>query len=324
MIKNRSPLSFFKTTTLLVTLVALLGCASIKKKFLGTTTVNMSPFAENTLLLLSELDYGLKSDEIYVIDKYLPYGTPDGVELQELVKIQRTFLKGILQYSIAIVNLNEEEIKEAEKVAAYRTYLAGLVEWFIKTGNDRGAPTSNEYEKTLEKVGNAKEFLGALRAAQPLITRFNQINLGLAQEIAVVKARVVAETERRLDEDFAGTRALVLSVQNRREEAACRLKKALDARPANETLIATRTKEHRDADTLWVAAAKNLNDYVELKKQIGRVVTEHEAMVRRGGKTIYLWTNAHKKMASGLKNPAEWFPVNDMSAIVGTAKKAVF
>jgi hypothetical protein len=324
MAKDRKVASFIKTTTLLLTLVTLLGCASMRKKFLGTTTVNMSPFAENTLLLLSELDYGLKSDEIYFIEKYLPYGTPDGEELRELVKIQRTFLKGILQYSIAIVNLNEEEFKEAEKVAAYRTYLAGLVEWFIKTGNDRGAPTSNEYEKILEKVGKAKELLGALRAAQPLITRFNQINLGLAQEIAVVKARVVVETQRRLDKDFAGTRALVLSVQDRREEAARRLKEALDARPRNETLIARRTKEHQDANTLWVATAKDLNDYMDLKKHIGRVVTEHEAMVRRGGKTIYLWTNAHKKMASGLKNPAEWFPVNDMSTIVGTAKKAVF
>ena len=122
------------------------GCATLKKKFSGSESVNMTPFAENTLLLLSELDYGLPAEDIAVVEKYVDLRDPDVRALRDLVGIQRTFLKGIIEYSVKIVNLGESDLNPSAQAQAYHSYLRGLVEWFVKTGQDRGSPTVPEYE----------------------------------------------------------------------------------------------------------------------------------------------------------------------------------
>lgn len=308
---------------ILASLVAMSvsGCGTLKKKFSGSESVNMTPFAENTLLLLAELDYGLPPEDIAVVQKYVDLEDPDLKELQSLVKIQRTFLKGIVEYSIKIVNLGQSELNGKEQAAAYHDYLRSLVEWFIQTGQDRGSPTREEYKDVLAKISKAEDLLAALRAAQPLIVRFNEINLALAQEIAKVKARVVEKTLTRIDREFEGTLGLALALHHRKEKLAKTLQKSVEK--DLDVSLKDKSRHYEEANALSSVVAGNLAAYIEAKTLIGRVVRNHDDMVRRGGKTIYLWTNAHRKLASGIKNPAEWFPLTDISTLVGAAKKSV-
>lgn len=297
------------------------GCATMKKKFSGSESVNLTPFAENTLLLLSELDYGLPPEDIAVVQKYVNLDDPDLQELQGLVKIQRTFLKGIVAYSIKIVNLGESGLNDKEQAKAYHDYLRDLVEWFIETGQDRGSPTRNEYKAVLEKVVQSNDLLAALRAAQPLILRFNEINLSLAQEIARIKAKVVEKTLLRLDHEYESTLRLALTLHQHKEKLAKSLQRSIHNNEGSS--IKEKSRLYEESDALSRLVAHNVNSYLEAKTLFGRVVKNHDDMVRRGGKTIYLWTNAHKKLASGVKNPAEWFPLADVSTLVGVAKKSV-
>lgn len=307
----------------LVSLIVLIcaGCATMKKKFSGSESVNMTPFAENTLLLLSELDYGLPPEDIGVVQKYVDLEDPDLKELQSLVKIQRTFLKGIVEYSVKIVNLGESGMKGKEQVQAYHDYLRGLVEWFVQTGQDRGSPTREEYKDVLTKIAASEDLLAALRTAQPLIARFNEINFGLAQEIAKVKGRVVNTTLMRIGREYEGTIGLALTLHQQKEKLAKVLQKSIENNDVPS--IKEKSRQYEEADRLSRVVSSNVTSYIEARTLIGRVVKNHDDMVRRGGKTIYLWTNAHKKLASGLKNPAEWFPLTDINTIVGAAQKSV-
>ncbi|MBK8869715.1 MAG: hypothetical protein IPN19_01385 [Elusimicrobia bacterium] len=293
----------------------------MKKKFSGSESVNMTPFAENTLLLLSELDYGMSPEDIAVAQKYMDLEDPNMKELRSLVLIQRTFLKGIVEYSLKIVALGQSNLSDREQAKAYHDYLRGLVEWFVKTGQDRGSPTTEQYKAVLEKVVAAQDLLSGLRAAQPLILRFNEINLALAQEIAKIKAKVVEKTLVRIDQEFEGTVGLALTVHREKEKLAKVLQKSIE----NDSGASLKEKSRRyeEADELSRVVATNVTAYLSAKTLISRVVQNHDDMIRRGGKTIYLWTNAHKKMASGIKNPAEWFPLTDVSTLVGAAKKSV-
>lgn len=319
--KPKFHLSSIKIGALLFVVFMSMGCATMKKKFSGSESVNMTPFAENTLLLLSELDYGLPPEDIAVVQKYVDLEDPDLKNLQSLVAIQRTFLKGIVSYSIKIVNLGESNLNDQQQATAYHEYLRSLVEWFIETGQDRGSPTREEYKAVLEKVSKSTDLLSALRSAQPLILRFNEINLALAQEIARVKGKVVENTLGRIDREYEGTIGLALAVHQRKERLAKSLQKEM--KKEDGASLKQIARQYEEADALSRVVADNVTAYLSAKSLIGRVVKNHDDMVRRGGKTIYLWTNAHKKMASGLKNPAEWFPLADVSTLVGAAKKSV-
>lgn len=315
-------LTLFRYLTLVFVLgLGLSACGTLRKKFSGSESVNMTPFAENTLLLLSELDYGLPPEDVAVVQKYVDLKDPELQELMSLVKIQRTFLKGIVEYSIKIVNLGQSELNDKEQARAYHEYLRGLVEWFVQTGQDRGSPTREEYKLILAKIAESDDLLAALRAAQPLILRFNEINLALAQAIAKTKAGVVEKTLTRIDREYEGTIGLALALHHRKERLAESLRKVVDK--DDGLRLQDFSRQYEDADALSRVVAGNVSAYLDAKTQIGRVVKNHDDMVKRGGKTIYLWTNAHRKLASGIKNPAEWFPLTDISTLVGVAKKSV-
>ena len=111
---------------LLVAVSILVGCGG---KITKKRTANVAFFADTSIALVGDTDFGLtRDDAVYNRDLF----TPDEDEEQRLrVKLAEIneYLKAIVRYSLAIVDIAETPVSETEIVALYADFLAGASDW---------------------------------------------------------------------------------------------------------------------------------------------------------------------------------------------------
>jgi hypothetical protein len=93
-----------KTTIIAVAVSLMVGCTTMKKGFVSSERANLSPFAENTIVMLGESDYGLTKDETVRIRAYFDLDSPEALKLILLQQQVRSLNKGIVNYSVDVGN----------------------------------------------------------------------------------------------------------------------------------------------------------------------------------------------------------------------------
>lgn len=323
----------------------MLGCASMGRKFAETKSVNFTPFADQTLTLLSTLNYDLNPNEIFLIRPYVNPSSPELAQFQTRVKLERDFLKGVMAYSLEIVNLSESGLSDADQVKSYLAYMQDLSETIKSNDHTEVLIKPEKLASTKADIAGRKTLLEALQAARPLILEFNQVNLRLIRSIADSRAALVKSVHDNIDQQFKTfvdydgqlrqeksavltglslVRRAKLGEMNALKEAATLKGLGLESvtnPTAMEKILSERLTiiEKRQEEI-----KPDLDKYGELKTKLDRMAREHDEMVRAGGRAILLWTQAHQKMANGVSNPAEWFGMGDLKNMVtGAAKTAL-
>jgi hypothetical protein len=341
--KKISP-SHFKLV-LGVSLLPLLAGCGLSRKFKETKSVNFTPFATQTLVLLGSLDYEINPNEVYLIAPYINISDPSLVQLRARVALERSFLKGIMSYSIEIVNLSESTKSQAGQVKDYASFLSDLVN-AIKGEVMANVEMSDQKIKTvLAAIESKKTLLEAMQAAKPFIVEFNKVNLRLIRDIGDARSEFAKNVHLKLDESFQTFRTSDQSLRSEKSDvlqglelirlyrtgdrsaldrlaAIPGLKAGPNAEPARLektlgerlTLLTQRQEEIQ----------RDLSAYRELKTKLDEIKAQHDEMIRSGGRAVLLWSQAHQKMAGGLTNPAEWFGLSDAkNMLTGAAKKAL-
>jgi hypothetical protein len=338
---------------LLTLVVTVTGCS----KFLKTESENLAPFANQSISLVSSLNYGLSDNEILYlrkIDDYIdedkPFERFDALENQ--VGSQ---LKALVTYSIQIVTISEQNISENEKskeLADILVTLSGLI------ADDEVIVDANKNvernKEILAQVRASEDYLASLRILLPAINDFSAHALAVLDELEIEKRKVLQYLDSAIDRKYG--RAIEFeqklrtlrnsyydSIMALSDYANTRDAKYLDelraagVLPVVEALKGKKSLTGKEMLSLHKVITermdmvnKNYNqlkpdydEYFRSHNELKKIIDAKDEGMKEARLTFIVWSRAYQKMALGKTDPAEWFDVSESgSLLMGAAGRA--
>ena len=342
-----------KLAVLLIVTVALTGCA----KFLKTESENITPFANQTITLVSSLDYGLSDNEILYLRKIEDYIEDDEpfdrfVALENQVGSQ---LKALVTYSLQMVMISEQNITENEKsneLADILISLSALVE------EDEIIPDENKdadkNKKILDSVRASEDYLESLRILLPAINEFSAHALIVLDELELEKRKVALLLEGAIDNKYGAAidveremRLLknnyyysIIALSNyhkTRDVKYINEMRAIGVLPVVESIRGKKSLTAKDMLSLHKIISGRMaminENYTHLKPDYDEYFLSHNELkvmlekkeegIKEARLTFIVWSRAYQKMALGKTDPAEWFDISESgSLLMGAAGRA--
>jgi len=309
------------------------GCS----KFRATTVADLAPFADQTVVMLSDADYGLSSDRAILTKKYLDYGSP---ELKELAALRGELLEifgGMIDYSVNLVRISESKRKEKKKVSLYAKYL----ESFRGTMVEEFEFSNEQFGDVLKDVRGKKRMLDALNAAQPLINQVSRYAYEIINKIQLTQIRLASSIELAIDSEYEQVLKFYESLENdkirvvkilyilryyegNKNNAPVKLGETEIRKEEEIEISAPTSRKHlkgkesrlskriQEIETLREKIAPEINLYHETHKELDRILEKVLKNMSKARIATLMWSSAHHKMATGVKNPAEWFDLKNL------------
>lgn len=335
-------------------LVFLSGCA----KFVKTQSEALRPFSNQTISLVSSLDYGLSDNKILYlrdIDKSIDKnGTFDRyVALENQVGNQ---LKALVAYSIKIVRISELPVTENEKSNKLADVLISLNDLVVKNEVIAGAKENIERDKKIiAEVRNSEDYLRSIRLLLPIVNDFSLHALEVIDELEVEQRKLVLLFEQAIDGKYGDAidfekelrknrnifyKALIAISNYAKTKDVAYLDevKTYEIPLVNKTLKSKKRLSGDDILKIHGFATKRLamlnenneqlqpdiDAYYASFRELRDVVKTKKAGIKEARLTFIVWTKAYRQMAAGKTNPAEWFDISDSgSLLMGAAGRAV-
>lgn len=304
------------TTKLSVLMLALIlgGCASSseKSKFFDYTVVDLSAFADNTMVIMQTPAGALNSTDAILSEEYLLQNPEEIARLDTLSAKGEVLFSHIRTYSTRISDLSVSTLSEQQRIAAVADSL-GL---FADDMPHADAQTQASYAHTIENVSAQKEFLEAVRAAQPIVNALGRLGQSYLNEYDTAVLGLAEAMSIALDEDFEPIAGYFIRIDSRNRALLERLRDVYKREPklgglANqeEQIIQGLERNHRLAQE----AGPEWQLYVNTAAEIDRL--QAAALTNTGSARVAIltWVSAHEKMASGQVKPAEWFSFKDVT-----------
>ncbi|MFV2005131.1 MAG: hypothetical protein ACC650_07975 [Gammaproteobacteria bacterium] len=342
-----------KFTISLVAIVVLSSCS----KFLKQESENLTPFANQTITLVSTLDYGLSDNEYLYLRKIEDYIEVDKpferyLALENQVGNQ---LKALVAYSLQMVTIAEQPVSENEKSNQLADILQSLSDLVNKDqvvvkdeiGEERAS-------KIMASVRSSEDYLQSLRLLLPAINEFSQHALVVVDELEKEKRKVVLMIEDAIDKKYGAaiafehgirlvknayyntTIALANYSQTRESKYiqemrdygvlpvvdALRGKKSLTS---NEMLNIHKIVTQRMAviNENYKYLKPDYDEYFASHQELKKIVGTKGRGIKEARLTFIVWSRAYQKMALGKSDPAEWFDISESGGLLmGAAGRA--
>jgi hypothetical protein len=325
-----------KTTLFAAAISLMVGCTTMKKGFVSSERANLSPFAENIIVILGESDYGLTKDETVRIRPFFDLDSPEALKLILLQQQIRSLNKGIVKYSVDVVSLSETQKTQKEQVAAFGDY----IDTFEKPILTRLNITEEAYTRLLERIRKQESLLGALRTAQPVISAAARYGETAISEIENATFDLVLAIESKIDAHYAEILAYYQTLEDLKKSILNRLNliqayhsgdyRALKKLRAgfvigsSEVISGNKIISDDPADLeirlmdrlnliqkIGEQIAIDVEDYRESHRELDQLYERSLQDLSKARKTFMVWSKAHYKMSLGLTDPAKWFDITD-------------
>ncbi len=348
---------FIKKLIKLLMLATLVVTVSGCSKFLKSESENLAPFANQSIALVSTLDYGLSDNEILYlrkIDDYIdedkPFDRFDALENQ--VGNQ---LKALVTYSIQIVTISEQDISENKKskeLAEILVTLSGLVSDDEVIANENKNVERNK--EILAQVRASDDYLESLRILLPAINEFSAHALTVLDELEIEKRKAVQYLDSAIDRKYG--RAIKFEnelrlLRNSYYDSIMALSDYADTRdakyldelraagvlPVVEAIKGKKSLTGKEMLSLHKVITermdmvnKNYNqlkpdydEYFRSHNELKKIVEAKDVGIKEARLTFIVWSRAYQKMALGKTDPAEWFDVSESGGLLmGAAGRA--
>lgn len=329
----------------LALLLSVAGCAGFTEKFQPRTTEDVGYFADQTITLLNQADFGFSRDEtVYTRDFYDNEGELES-RLNSMIDEIDYIFQGIIEYSIELVLIVQTNETNEARIKAYADYLEKASRENERLYAQVRLP-KEVYQQVLKKIRAQTNFRDALINAQPILSGLGWYMNNLLNDIKITTDAVAFKMEERIDTRYAEViqyqkalekekynvlRALSLvyltyagdkeAYQKLHKSNIVRDKKILPKNVPNEDGL-RKIAEHLQTR---LDALENIGEDILPDWEIYRAThNELDQLHAKMMKSIHLmrmltmvWLNAHQQMAAGKTEPAEWFEWQDL------AKKAV-
>ena len=339
-----------KNMIFILSAISLLsGCATYKAKFGKGTVANIGFFADSTVTMMSALDLQQGRNEALLSRRFFDRTEAEEQRVIELDQRFQVTINNLMNYSIKIVSIAESTKEETDMIASYADY----IEQFKGDMLELNLVDNESFDQALAEVRGQETFLDALRMAQPLlnaaamdaIMNVNELMKAIDALVAKVEGKIDAEyddiTRYRYilkDEksDILKAFEIIYGAYKSDEPDLTALKESRivwvpelvpEGRPTREELKAigehleTRLnamhRVHQEVDPDW-------QDYLNTHKELKTIAKRSKSMIQEVQIVMLTWVRAHKKMAAGTVDPADWFDVGDSTkALLKSAPGAI-
>ena len=313
-------------TALALALMAV-GCASFQSK----QRVNLAPFAENAVSIVSEVEYGLSQARAIHTREFIDGPAVKHYEAQ-WKKVGR-ILRGIVAYSIAVVTISESNISDEEKAGALADYLAGIAEPVRANQVKRFKITEADLQATLDRIRQQENYFAAMNAAQPLIDEVARVARLAIEDLKTAQDEARMEVAGRIEADHAP----VLSFRETLKEGQTRTFRSLnyairinkgeeemiDSLFAFDPQLKSYLKPGGKIDQevvdkieqrfIWrLQTVKLVQDqifpelerYEEEMRELDNLIMIADRGIKQSKGAIIVWRRSHQTMALGITEPA--------------------
>ncbi len=309
------------------------GCETVKKGVYGTEHAEITPFAQKTVEVIGVENMLMNDNELVWLRIYADKDFVELDRMQTLLADLDFFRSQIISYSVELVRITELYGSGKPRVEAF----ADSVDENLRGPviDDLGVP-EQQWDAVMQDIREQKDFLGALRAFQPIVNTAGDFYDGLVDEIEyTVLNGVRVGFDKRIQKDFADAnefgerhyrhrneifRALnyVDAYQRGDENAIVELRREnfpIDPELLEEdkpdfaqtrklqlelqAMLAESTQVRESFD-------KDINDYVAVYSELDAKVIEVLNNTRIARLQFHSWARAHQALANGVKEPGKW------------------
>jgi hypothetical protein len=326
----------------LILLIMVTGCTgtqvnkSLEGKFTATTAANIGVFADNTMAMLSEANFGFSEGQALYTKPFFEMDAPEELAVTESARNAEVVLGLMLRYSLKLVSIVEHNPDDASQVKAYGAYLSSF-DQKIRVAVEMN---DQEYQAFITRLESQETFLGALQQTQPIINRMGRFMAATLTNLDDAIGGLVVKTDKRIDvayaeliryarilekEKYAILAALeqVYLIAKEDKEAYARL---LESKVVTDkSLLPQKTPNYTERQKILQYLGQRLDglhrigNEIEPEWKLYRAThTELDLLSKRAKQEIrqvrlmsLVWVRAHQKMAAGKTSPAEWFDIND-------------
>ena len=173
--------------------IILAGCST----FQSSKKINLAPFAENAVSIVSEIEYGLSKGRAIHIRPFL-----NGPNVQEYKKTWQklsVFLTGIVAYSIKVVTISMSDLDENKKANMLADYLEKLAVNIFDEPDVGFEMTQTQYNNSIENIRKAETYIDAMNGAQPIVDEVSRVANRIIGELKVAQENARTEVADRIE-----------------------------------------------------------------------------------------------------------------------------
>lgn len=331
-------------------LMALTACASMEGKFSSTRKADIGIFADNTIAILSDANFGFAKKDTTYTREFYDFSAEEEKHFVGNARVIERVIQLIVGYSLKIVTISEAGGDEVTQINEYADYLAEFDDEIIEALDFE----KSDFDQRVADIRSQETFMEALRTAQPLVNHAGRymeevldvqsdaltaLQLKTDQKIDARYAEVIAyqralETEkyevlRALGQLYGTYRGDDQAFNNLRASGAIRDEELLPkGKPTKKELKALADHLVNRLDVMHRIGEEIQPDwdiYRKTHRELVRLVGEVDSEIKRIRLVTLVWVRAHQKMASGTVSPAAWFDISDTPAeLMKLGTKAIF
>lgn len=311
--------------------------SSVPDKFSNTVKANVGIFADQTASMLEASGLGFSKDEAIYTREFFDKTAVEEQRFNRLSReVDRAF-EDIIKYSLSLMILVEIHHSDPDLVAAYAGTISGVSDDLL----EKLDLAPDYYAEVIDAVRSQKTFLGALRAAQPMVNAYGRYLNAVLDDLQAASDILAAKMDQKIDDRYArviqyqkaleeekynvlDSMALLYKTYRGDSESFSQLKSSGNIR--DKKLVPAGAPQNRD----FKAIGEHLMTRLEALHRIGqeiepdwelyraahmeldRVYKDVLGNIARARLTTLIWLRAHQKMAQGVENPAEWFDIKSL------------
>jgi hypothetical protein len=338
------------------TLLLLCACASVKtvsQKFTPHTKANVGIFADQTISMLSDSDFGFSRNETLYTREFFDLHGQEEKDVRAYREETKDFFIRIIKYSLDLVLIAETKETAQERVAAYTKRVTNMNKDVLK----KLEVSPDRYDNIKKQVADSEEFLDALRVGQPIINAAGRYLHQILDRSDTAIDVLSDKIDKKIDDEYAEviryqaalekekynilrSLAYLYGAYKGNMEAYAKLsssesifRKDLipDPPPSDEDLSKIAEYLQSRLSTLHVVENEIQSDWVIYRashRELDTLIDKAKRENTRARMILLVWLRAHQKMASGVLNPAEWYDIKSLAPQlidlgVSGAKKAI-
>ena len=318
-----------KMLLLVPCLLLLAGCSTFKK----SQRLDLSPFAEYTVNLASDIEFGLTTgSKVHYLMDYR--SDPQVLEHKALWQYVRQLVRAIVAYSVEVTTLGGSKLPEAERNEEFAMFLDRLVRPSLAKYPDTIRITEAGLDSLLVDVREQKTFLDALGSAQPLIDEIARLSELIFDELQDSLDNTADHLLASIEEDNADVkfvRARLKEVQKRWVDSLMILGRIRrgeddlwDKLLETEPQLADFLPQDREPTAADIQAVEDrlfylMEKVVDFKEQYAPDMAYYRNQVleldelyksamlhiKKSRVTVIVWARAHRDLARGVTDPAK-------------------
>jgi len=333
-------------TAMLISLLPLwIGCSG----FRSSKRMDFTPFATNMVAIAGDILYSLEQEEAVYIRDYLNCAEVDSLAVME-DKV-RAILRGTTAYAFEIVTLAHSRLPISEQTDLLAVYLEGAISPVIQEPGPALNLSDAQFAAILDSLREQKDLLAAFQTTQPIITEVARVAGEIIEQTKDALDKAVNAVENKIASDSIGLLAMKRKLRNEQIDSMMNLSllddyrsgdpAALDSLLANEPSLGELVGSTGNLTTQEIKAIEDrmlfklntlgnlraqltpdLELYWHKQRELGRLVANYNANLRKARVAIIVWAQAHELLAAGITDPAR-YNIMGMAQAAGTGAAKV-